>query len=84
MTKVRKGKRQATKPVKKAPKATKTVTKKSSKLGLDDSSDESSLDEEMEKSLSSLKKKSNFHNSWSHPSHAKSPDKSLKKGKRAF
>ncbi|KAL3909352.1 MAG: hypothetical protein SGARI_002638 [Bacillariaceae sp.] len=36
----------------------------------------------MEKSLSSLKKKTNLHNSWSHPDHAKSPDKNLKKGKR--
>jgi hypothetical protein len=79
----RKGKRKTTKPVKKVPeKADKPVSKKSSKLGLDDSSDESSLDEKIEKSLSSLKKRTNFHNSWSHPDHAKSLGRTVKKGKR--
>jgi hypothetical protein len=63
---------------------TKVSQKKSSKLGLDDTSDESSLDEEVERSLQALKKKSTFHNSWSHPDNVKSPNSAVKpkKGKR--
>jgi PDZ domain len=64
---------------------TEITQKKSSKLGLDDTSDESSLDEEIEKSLSTIKKKTNLHNSWSHPENGKSPSPSSgkpKKGKR--
>ncbi|KAG7355692.1 PDZ domain containing protein [Nitzschia inconspicua] len=63
---------------------TKLVQGKSNRLPLDDTSDESSLDEEIEKSLSTLKKKANLHNSWSHPDKAKSPipAEQTKKGKR--
>lgn len=84
-SKNRKGKQPATpnksKSVKTSPRS-KFPEKKSSKLGLEETSDESSLDEEIEKSLTNLKKKANFHNSWSHPDHKKLSPGSSKKGKR--
>jgi C-terminal processing protease CtpA/Prc len=63
---------------------TKIPQKKSSKLSLDDTSDESSLDDEVEESLSKLKNKTSLHSSCSHTDNAKTPTSAVKpkKGKR--